>query len=67
VNIRRVIRKRIRRNEDGTQLAADVNAVVAANVNEPGSRSSITSRQRIVQKQDSRPKDEAPEGGDEGG
>jgi hypothetical protein len=67
VNFRRVIKKRIRRNKDGTQVAADVNAVVAANVNEPGSHTSVRSRQRIVQKQGPRPKDEAPEGGDEGG
>jgi len=59
VNVRRVIRKRIRHNKDGTQVVADVNAVVAANVNESGSRSSVSSRQRIVQRQGSRRDDEA--------
>jgi hypothetical protein len=54
VNSKKVIRKRIRRDEPGLQVDADVNAVVAANVNEPGSRTKVSSRQRIVQKQASR-------------
>jgi hypothetical protein len=54
VNSKKVIRKRIRRDEPGLQVDADVNAVVAANVNEPGSRAKVSSRQRIVQKQASR-------------
>jgi hypothetical protein len=50
VNIRRVVRKRIRRDDGGVHLDADINAVVAGNVNESGSTSAVSSRQRIVQR-----------------
>jgi hypothetical protein len=47
VDIRHVIRKAIRR--DG--VAADVNAVVAANVGKPGrTKTKVSSHQRIVQR-----------------
>jgi hypothetical protein len=50
VNIRKVFRRRVRHEGNGVNVAADINAVVSANVNEPGSRSSVRSRQRIVQR-----------------
>jgi hypothetical protein len=50
VKMQKVIRKRIRRNDGGINLVGDINAVVAANVNERGSSSaSVSSRQQIVQ------------------
>ena len=50
MNVRKVIRKRIRHEGRGTSVAADINAAVVVNANEPGSRSSVRSRQRIVQR-----------------
>lgn len=52
MNILHVINRRLRREEKGVQVAGDVNAVVSANVGEPGSRSGVSSRQRtkIVQR-----------------
>jgi hypothetical protein len=52
MKFRKVIRKRIRHEKDGVNVAGDVNATIAANVNEPGSRTktSSRSRQRIVQR-----------------
>jgi hypothetical protein len=42
VQVKRLIRKRIRKAGSGIDLAADVNAVVSVNVNEPGSSVSST-------------------------
>jgi hypothetical protein len=64
VNVKKVIRKRVRRQRPGMQVAADINAAVAANVNEPGTRTHVSSRQRIVQKQ---AKGNTRKGGDERG
>jgi hypothetical protein len=50
MNIRKVIRKRIRHEKDGVQIAGDINAVISANVDEVGSHSHVSSRQRIVQR-----------------
>ena len=44
------IRRRIRHSTDGVNVVADVNAVVAGTVNEPGQTTSVSSRQRIVQR-----------------
>ena len=44
------IRRRIRHSKDGVNVVADVNAVVAGTVNEPGQTTSVSSRQRIVQR-----------------
>ena len=44
------IRRRIRHSKDGVNVVADVNAVVAGTVNEPGQKTSVSSRQRIVQR-----------------
>lgn len=50
MKVRKVIRKRIRQQGRRSQVNADINAVVAANVNEPGSRNVVRSRSRIVQR-----------------
>jgi hypothetical protein len=64
MNFRKVISKRIRRQEDGVQIAGDVNAVVSANVGKRGSSSHVSSKQRsrVVQRSGKRePSDEAKE------
>jgi hypothetical protein len=62
VNFLRVISKRIRREEGGVQIAADVNAVVSANVGQRGSTSRVTStqRSRVVQRSSRRGADQTP-------
>ena len=51
VNLRKIVQRRIRKDGGGVGLAADVNAAVAANVNEPGSsHTHVSTRQRIVQR-----------------
>jgi hypothetical protein len=53
MNIRKVINRRLRREGGGMNVAADVNAVVSANVGEPGgsvSRTSSRQRTRVVQR-----------------
>lgn len=52
MDIRKIINKRLRHEGDGVHLAGDVNAVISANVGEPGSVSKTSSRQRtrIVQR-----------------
>lgn len=52
--MRKVIRKRIRYDEDGVQVNGDVQATIAANVGQKGSRTSVKSTQRIVQRSTSR-------------
>jgi hypothetical protein len=42
------IRRRIRHSKDGVNVVADVNAAVAGNVNEPGRKTSVSSRQTVV-------------------
>jgi hypothetical protein len=64
VKIRKIIRKRIRHNKDGVQIAGDINAVVAANVEEGDSRSHVSSHQRIVQRSGNAKKAEDEKGGD---
>jgi hypothetical protein len=62
VNFRKLISKRIRHQEDGVQIAGDINAVVSANVGERGSSSHVSSKQtsRVVQRSGKRkPSDEA--------
>ncbi len=56
MKIRKVIRRRIRHQKGGINVAGDVNATIAADVNESGSRTktSSRSRQRIVQRSGSR-------------
>ncbi len=50
MNVRKIIQRRLRHRGGGVDVVGDVNAVVAANVNEPGGNSSVSSRQRIVQR-----------------
>ena len=53
MDIRKIIQRRIRHSGGGVNAAADVNAVVAANVNEAGSSHTHVSRRqstRIVQR-----------------
>jgi hypothetical protein len=51
MRLRKIIRKTIRRSGPGGTVAGGVNVVVAANVDEPGnSRTSVSSRQRVVQR-----------------
>jgi hypothetical protein len=50
----KVIRKRIRHDAPGVHVVGDVNAVVSTNVKRGGGVSSVSSRQRIVQKSTAR-------------
>ena len=51
MKIEKVVRKRLEGKGDGVDIAGALNVAVAANVNEKGSsRSSISTRQRIVQR-----------------
>ncbi|HYH27437.1 MAG TPA: hypothetical protein VEA19_01530 [Actinomycetota bacterium] len=50
MEFRRVIRKRIHRDEEGVQVDGDVNAVISVNVGDDGSSTSTSSHQRIVQR-----------------
>ena len=51
MKIAQIIRKRLRQRQAGTNVAADVNAVVSANVGEAGHSSShVESSQRVVQR-----------------
>jgi hypothetical protein len=53
-----VIRKRIRRNADGIDVAADVNAVIAVNEGGESTHTSVSSRQKVVQRSGRRPQKE---------
>jgi hypothetical protein len=50
MNIKKIVQRRIRERLGDVDLAGDVNAVVAANVNEPSSTTSVSSRQTVVQR-----------------
>jgi len=51
MKVNKTLQKRIRRSEDGANVAGDVNAAVVGNVGESDSSvSKATSRQRIVQR-----------------
>lgn len=51
VKLRKVIQRRIERSADGSSVAASLNAVIAANVNETGANEATTrSKTRIVQR-----------------
>ena len=50
MNLRKVIDARIRRRARGVDIAGDVNAVIAANVNESGGSTSVSSKQTVVQR-----------------
>jgi hypothetical protein len=63
VKVRKVIAEERSQNEDGVNIAGAVNAVIAANVNEPHSKTSVSSRRRIVQRSGKTVIDEKSEGG----
>lgn len=50
MNIKKVLQRRIRERIGDVDLASDVNAVVAANVNEPSSTTKVSSHQTVVQR-----------------
>jgi hypothetical protein len=51
VKLRKVIQRRIQKDADGVSIAGAINAVVSANVNEPGvNKTSVRSTTRIVQR-----------------
>jgi hypothetical protein len=51
VKLRKVIQRQLRHNKDGVSVAADINAVVSATVNEPGvTKTTVSSKSRIVQR-----------------
>jgi hypothetical protein len=51
MKLRKVIQKQLRRDADGVSVAGDVNAVVSASVNEPGTtETNVRSHTRIVQR-----------------
>jgi hypothetical protein len=55
MNIRKVVKKRIRHAEEGLDVVGDVNAAIAANVGERGSTSRVSSRQKTADRSDSQP------------
>jgi hypothetical protein len=48
MNLREVIRRRIRHKAEGVDVQADINAVVAANVGERGASTATSSRQTVT-------------------
>lgn len=51
MKIRKQVTKYVLHSEDGVNVVGSINAAVAADVNEPGpSRTKVSSRQRIVQR-----------------
>ena len=62
MKLHRLIKREIRRDGKSGHMVGDVNAAIAANVNEPGpSHTHVSSRQRIVQRAGRR---KTPEQGD---
>jgi hypothetical protein len=50
MKIRKIIHKKVRHNKKGVNVVGDIDAVIAANIDEGGTRSHVSSRQRIVQR-----------------
>lgn len=51
MKINKVIQRKVRRDADRVNVAADLNATVAANVNEPrGRHTRVSSHQKVVQR-----------------
>ena len=50
MKVSKTIQRRIRHAKDGVNVVADVNAAVAGSVNEPGGKTSVSSRQTVVQR-----------------
>jgi hypothetical protein len=43
-----VVRRRIRHSKDGVNVVADINAAISGAVNEPGRKTSVSTRQKVV-------------------
>jgi hypothetical protein len=52
--MKKVIRKRIRFDKDGVQVAGDVNAVISTEVRKRGRTQSVSSRQQVSIRQTSK-------------
>jgi hypothetical protein len=52
MNVRKILQRRIRHSGGGVNAVGDINAVVAGNVNEPGSHTHVSTSQRtrVVQR-----------------
>jgi hypothetical protein len=50
MDFRKVIREHIRHESENASVAGDVNAVVSANIGRKSSRTTVSSRQRVVQR-----------------
>jgi hypothetical protein len=50
MKVKKVINEPINEQQDGVNVAGGINAVISANVGESGSSTSVSSRQRIVQR-----------------
>jgi len=50
MNIHKILQRRIRKRLGDVDFAGDVNAVVAANVNEPSSTTKVSSHQTVVRR-----------------
>jgi hypothetical protein len=48
MNIKKIVQRRIRERIGDVDVTGDVNAVVAANVDEPSSRTHVSSHQTVV-------------------
>jgi hypothetical protein len=48
MEIRKIINRRLRHAGDGIDVVGDVNAVISANVEERGSTTHVSSKQRVV-------------------
>ena len=55
MKVRKLIQERIRHSADGVNVAGDVNAAIAANVNEPGGSTHVSSKQTVVQRSGQEP------------
>jgi hypothetical protein len=51
MNLRRIIQRRFRQKRPGLDVRGDVNAVVAANVNERDSSTSVSSKQTVTSRE----------------
>lgn len=51
MKVRKLIQERIRHSGEGVNVVGDVNAAIAANVNEPGrTHTHVSTRQRVVER-----------------
>lgn len=63
MNVRRIIERRIRHRGAGVDVVGDVNAVISANVNEPGTTTRVSSKQTVVGRGGRRDRETDPKGG----